>query len=35
MAADAGGTAAFGCELDGARKLIARAAPEAEIVHTA
>jgi thiamine biosynthesis lipoprotein len=35
MAADAGGTAAFGCELDAARKLIARAAPGAEIVHTA
>lgn len=35
MAADAGATAAFGCELDDARKLIARAAPGAEIVHTA
>jgi thiamine biosynthesis lipoprotein len=35
MAADAAGTAAFGCELDAARKLIAPAAPGAEIVHTA
>jgi thiamine biosynthesis lipoprotein len=35
MAADAGGTAAFGCELDAARDLIRRAAPAAEIVHTA
>jgi thiamine biosynthesis lipoprotein len=35
MAADAGGTAAFGCELDAARKLIERAAPEAGIIHTA
>ena len=35
MAADAGGTAAFGCELDEARELIARATPGAEIVHTA
>jgi thiamine biosynthesis lipoprotein len=35
MAADAAGTAAFGCELDGARELIARTAPEAEIIHTA
>ncbi|MEJ2312124.1 MAG: FAD:protein FMN transferase [Gemmatimonadales bacterium] len=35
MAADAGGTAAFGCELDEARELIARAEPGAEIVHTA
>jgi thiamine biosynthesis lipoprotein len=35
MAADAGGTAAFGCEPEAARELIARAAPEAEIVHRA
>ncbi len=35
MAADAGGTAAFGCELASAGELIARAAPGAEIVHTA
>jgi thiamine biosynthesis lipoprotein len=34
-AADAGGTAAFGCELDEARELIARGAPGAEIIHTA
>jgi thiamine biosynthesis lipoprotein len=35
MAADAAGTAAFGCELGGARRLLRRAAPEAEIIHTA
>jgi thiamine biosynthesis lipoprotein len=35
MAADAGGTAAFGYELDSALELIARGARGAEIVHTA
>ena len=35
MAADAGGTAAFGCEPDAAQELVARAADGAEIVHTA
>ena len=35
MAADAGGTAAFGCEPEAATQLIARAAPGAEIVHRA
>ena len=35
MAADAGGTAAFGCELAAARELVVRAADGAEIVHTA
>lgn len=35
MAADAGGTAAFGCELDAAGELVARGARGAEIVHTA
>jgi len=35
MTADAGGTAAFGCELDAARDLVARAADGAEIIHTA
>jgi thiamine biosynthesis lipoprotein len=35
MAADAGGTAAFGCDLDAARELVARRARGGEIVHTA
>jgi len=35
MTADAGGTAAFGCELSAARELVTRAAHGAEIVHTA
>jgi len=35
MAADAGGTAAFGCDLDAARELVAQGARGAEIVHTA
>jgi thiamine biosynthesis lipoprotein len=35
MAADAGGTAAFGCKLDHAKEVIARVAPGAEIIHTA
>ena len=35
MAADAGGTAAFGCELEAARELVALGARGAEIAHTA
>ncbi|MEE9578765.1 MAG: FAD:protein FMN transferase [Gemmatimonadota bacterium] len=35
MAADAGGTAVFGCGLKEGRRNLARAAPGAEIVHTA